>query len=354
MLRDRRLIEHAGRNLDVLALQCVGDVVGGQAERLHAIGIEPHPHGVVACAEHGDRADAVDARDRVGHFERGVVGDEQRVARLVRRVEVHDHHQVGRRLLHGDADIAHVGGQARVGDGDAVLHLHLGDVQIGAELEADRDRKATVGGRVRRDIDHILDAVDLLFDRRDHRRGHDLGTGAGILPGDADQGRRYLGILRDRQAQERHRAQDREDDRNHRRKDRPIDEEVRDAHFSPPPLWGRVGRGVGRSVARVDECSRLRMCATSRPPPLPLPTRERGTHSRRFESMSAPSHQFRPHSALVCAPSFFASFGDDDAGGAACSCTVTFMPGRARIRPLTTTRSEAATPSLITRMPSSS
>ena len=233
MLRDRRLIEHAGRNLDVLALQRVGDVVGGQAERLHAIGIEPHPHGVVACAEHGDRADAVDARDRVGHFERGVVGDEQRVTRLVRRVEVHDHHQVGRRLLHGDADIAHVGGQARVGDGDAVLHLHLGDVQIGAELKADRDRKATVGGRVRRDIDHILDAVDLLFDRRDHRRGHDLGTGAGILPGDADQGRRDLGILRDRQAQERHRAQDREDDRNHRGKDRPIDEEVRDAHLRP-------------------------------------------------------------------------------------------------------------------------
>ena len=175
--------------------------------------------------------DAIDAGDRVGHFQSGVVGDEQRVARLVGRVEVHDHHQVRRGLLHGDADIAHVRRQARIGDGDAVLHLHLGDVEIGAELEADRDREAAVGGRVRGDIDHVLDAVDLLLDRRHHSGGDDLGAGARILAGDADQRRRNLGILRDRQAQKRHGAQDRDDHRDHRGKDRPVDEEMRDAHL---------------------------------------------------------------------------------------------------------------------------
>ena len=45
--------------------------------------------------------------------------------------------------------------------------------------------------------------------------------------------RRDLGILRDRQAAERHRADDHEDDRDDGREDRPIDEEVRDAHRRP-------------------------------------------------------------------------------------------------------------------------
>ena len=97
-LVDRRLIEHAGGDLDVLALQRADDVAGGQAERLQAVGIEPDPHRIVAAAEHRDRADAVDAGERILDLERGVVGDEQRVARLVGRIQVHDHHQVGRGL----------------------------------------------------------------------------------------------------------------------------------------------------------------------------------------------------------------------------------------------------------------
>ena len=131
---------------------------------------------------------------------RGVIRDEQRVARLVRRIKVHDHHQVGRALVHGDADIAHVGRQARLRDGDAVLHLHLRDIEIGADIEGHRDREAAVGGRVRRHVDHVLDAVDLLLDRRHHGRGDDVGAGAGILAGDLDGRRRDFRILRDRQA----------------------------------------------------------------------------------------------------------------------------------------------------------
>jgi hypothetical protein len=94
---------------------------------------------------------------------------------------MHDHHQVGRALGHRDADVAHVGRQARLRDGDAVLHLHLRDIEIGADIEGDRDREPSIRGRIRRQIDHVLDAVDLLLDRRHHRRGDDVRTGAGIL-----------------------------------------------------------------------------------------------------------------------------------------------------------------------------
>jgi hypothetical protein len=55
-LIDRRLAEHARRDLDVLALQGRDDVPRRQPERLQAVGIEPDAHGIVAAAEHGDRA----------------------------------------------------------------------------------------------------------------------------------------------------------------------------------------------------------------------------------------------------------------------------------------------------------
>ena len=48
-------------------------------------GIEPDLHRVVARAEHGDRADAIDAGQHVLDLDVGVVGDEERIARLVRR-----------------------------------------------------------------------------------------------------------------------------------------------------------------------------------------------------------------------------------------------------------------------------
>ena len=161
-------------------------------ERLQPVGIEPDAHRIVAAAEHRDRADALDAAQHVDDVDAGVVGDEQRVARLVGRIQVHDHHQVGRGLGDRHADVAHVGGQPRLRDRHAVLHLHLRRIEIGAEIERHRDREAAVDRRVRRDVEHALDAVDLLLERRDDGRGDDLGAGARILAGDVDDRRRDI------------------------------------------------------------------------------------------------------------------------------------------------------------------
>ena len=98
-----------------------------------------------------------------------------------------------------DAEALHVLGQARLGDGDAVLHEDLGLVEVGAGLEDDVDRQPPVAGRLRDDVEHVVDAVDLLLDRRGDRVGDHLGRGAGIGRGDVDRGRRDLGIFRDRQ-----------------------------------------------------------------------------------------------------------------------------------------------------------
>ena len=71
-------------------------------------------------------------------------------------------------------------GQLRHGQRDAVLHQHLGHVQVGAQLEGDRQRVGAVVGALRRHVEHVLDAVDLLLDRRGHGVGHHLGVGPGI------------------------------------------------------------------------------------------------------------------------------------------------------------------------------
>ena len=85
-------------------------------------------------------------------------------------------------------------------DRDAVLHQHLRRIEVGAELEGDGERELAVAGRLRRHVEHVLDAVDLLLERRGDGVGDDLGRGAGIGGGDRDRRRRDLRILRDRQA----------------------------------------------------------------------------------------------------------------------------------------------------------
>ena len=80
LLRHRRLIEHAGGDLDVLALQRDDDVGRGQADRLQAVGIDPDAHRIIATAENGDRADPVDAGEDVGDGQGRIVGNKQRVA----------------------------------------------------------------------------------------------------------------------------------------------------------------------------------------------------------------------------------------------------------------------------------
>src|SRR5262249_17847203 len=83
LLRARRLVEDPGTDPDRLTLQSNDDVVRGQVQSLQTVGIDPDAHRVVATAEHRDRADAVDAGEDVGDCQRGIIGDEQAVARLV-------------------------------------------------------------------------------------------------------------------------------------------------------------------------------------------------------------------------------------------------------------------------------
>ena len=172
------------------------------ADRLrggHLLRIEPQPHAVIALADVGDVAHAFQPRKFVFELDRGVVAQIQIVAAAVGREQIDDHQHAGRFLFHRHAAALHQVGQNRLGQRHAVLHQHLGHVQIDAVLERHRQHVVAVVGALGRHVQHVFDADHLLLDRRGDGIGHHLGIGAGIRRRNFDRRRRDFRILRNRQ-----------------------------------------------------------------------------------------------------------------------------------------------------------
>ncbi len=176
--RGGRLPEAARGHLDVLLAQRLHDVVGRQAARREAVGIDPEPHRVLALAEHHDVADARHALDRVLDVDVEVVAQEERVVRALLREHADRHDEPGRLLLDRDAGRADLGGHAAERLIDAILHVDGGDVLIARHVEGDRDRRDAAVRAGGGHVEHALDAVDRLLERRRDRRLDFLRVGA--------------------------------------------------------------------------------------------------------------------------------------------------------------------------------
>ena len=98
-----RRADDASRHLQVLLADRVDDVSRREVARGHLVRVEPHAHGVVARAEHGDLPGPRNARQLVPDVEQSVVPEVHGVVAPVRRHEVYDHRDVGRPLLGRDA-----------------------------------------------------------------------------------------------------------------------------------------------------------------------------------------------------------------------------------------------------------
>ena len=188
--------------------------------------VEPDTHGVFAAGKDLHIADPRQPCQRVLHMQRRVVRDVKGIAGRIGRIEVYCEQDVGRRLPHLHAEPLHVFRQPGQRVLDAVLRQHLRHVQIGPDPERHGDSELAVACRLARHVDHVLDAVDLLLERRRHRARHRLGGGAGIGRGDLHRRRHDLRILRDRQDVERPEPDQRQEDGKHCREDRPVDEAV--------------------------------------------------------------------------------------------------------------------------------
>ena len=196
------------------------DQLGGQA-----IGIEPDSHGVLA-AEGAHVADARNPSQYVECVDLRVVVEERRVIASVGRNQVHHADHVGRRLLDRHAELLHFGRKHGLGGLHAVLDVDGGDVLGVADVKGRHDRGNAVAGAVGVEVDHPLDAVELLLDRRGDRLGDGLSVGAGEGGGHLHLRRRDLGILGDRQQEDANAADQEHEQGQHGREDRPADEEI--------------------------------------------------------------------------------------------------------------------------------
>ncbi len=252
----RRAADAAGRDLDVLLADCGDDVEGRERARRCLVRVDPHAHRVVADPEGERLADARQARELVTHAQVREVRQVQRVVGLVGRVEVHDQRQRGGSLDRRDAERPHRFGEAGYRLGNAILHLHRGEVDVRAALESDLELHLAVGARRRFHVDHVLDAVHRLLDRA----GDGLGDGARVCARIGRphlHGRRHhVRVLADRQARDRHESRDEDQRRQDRREDRPVDEDPREisvlghATSPPPALPARASAGWAGPSAR--------------------------------------------------------------------------------------------------------
>src|SRR5882724_4570764 len=258
---------------------------------------------------------------------------------------MHDHGDVGRLFFRRYTDALHIGRENGDRNSDAVLHQHLGGIEIGAEFESDAQRHVAVACALRRHVEHVLNAVDLLLDRLRNRFRYHLRVRAGIGGRDLDRWWRNLGILGNWKRRKRDHADERDDDADDAGKDRPVDEEVRKVHSNAEcgiriaELLARLRRAV-LMEATVIAISSSASCLIA----VSFAARTRSDSS---SNSSQPNSEFR---------TYFLGSGFEGvgcAGGVSCSgIGFTGIPGCSSCRRVETTFSPSLRPFFTIRLPS--
>jgi len=133
---------------------------------------------------------------------------------------MHHHRQIGGALDSGYAKAPNRLGQAGLGLRHPVLNKLLGLIGVG-----DSQGHQAIGGGLAAHIEHPLDAVDLLFDRRRYCLSDNLRIGSRKLRAHNHRGRHDLGIFGDRHDRQREQPCHENQHRQDAGKDRPVDEE---------------------------------------------------------------------------------------------------------------------------------
>ena len=219
-------IAHAARgDLHVLLLDGLGEVAHGQPVGDQLGRIDPDAHGALG-AEQLHAAHALDAPQLLDDIARHVVIECQLVELAARRDQAHQQQKARRGRLHLQAVLAHGLRQARLHGLDAVLHIHLGQLGVGAGLEGGLDLGRARGVHRGLEVQQVADAGQLALDQRDHGVIERLGRGARIGGIQAHRGRRHRGIARDRQLRNGKHTQQHDEQRDDPGKDGPVNEEL--------------------------------------------------------------------------------------------------------------------------------
>src|SRR5262249_20938297 len=133
----RWLADVTGGHLAVLLADGVDHVCGGQGEGRPPFRGHPDAHAFVFLAGKVYVADARHAPQLVRNLDGGVVAEVELAVAPPGRIDADDLQDVRVALAGGDADLLDHFGQERQGQVDAVLHEHLGEVQVDPRLEGD-------------------------------------------------------------------------------------------------------------------------------------------------------------------------------------------------------------------------
>ena len=203
-----QVADGAAGHLGVLAADGGCHVLGRELVALQLGGIEPDAHRLFR-AEQLCLAYAGHTLDFGHDIARGIVAQGHRVIGLGVLGRQHDEQQeVGRRLVHAHALLRHGRRQARRGARQAVLHVHLRQIHVGAGLEADGDAARAIGLGHRLHVDQTGRAVHLALDHGQHAVFEHLRGRAWIGGVDDDGRRSHLGVLSDRKLGQRNTTED--------------------------------------------------------------------------------------------------------------------------------------------------
>ncbi len=123
------------RRLSILGLDGVDDVARGEAETGQPVGSHPGAHRIVLRPPQRRVADAGGALDLIEQIDRDVIGEEQRIVGVLRRIDRDDAEQRRRFLLDRHALALHLRRELRQRDLHAIVDIDRVDVRIGSEFE---------------------------------------------------------------------------------------------------------------------------------------------------------------------------------------------------------------------------
>ena len=212
-----------------------------QPQRLQLVGKHPDAHRVVRGAEGVDLAEAGHTQERVVDVDGGVVAEKVLAVRTVRRIEREDEKRRRDRFAHREAQRLHLRGQQGGRLRDAVLDEHVVRVDVRPDLEVDAQRERPVVRVRRREINHVVDAVRLLLDRRGDGPLDRERVGARVRRLHEDLGGDDVRILRDRKPGNHGAADEDDEDGDDDRHHGPRDEEPPHGRLPPRGCAGRAG-----------------------------------------------------------------------------------------------------------------
>ena len=197
----RAATETAGGHLDVLCGNGRIDIADRQAITEQFLRIDPNAHGRFS-GEKLQFANAWQTTDFIIDVAHGVIGqcDLILILRAILVTQGDDHQKAGISLFDLQPLLHDGSGQARFRFFDAVLDIHLCQIDVGARLESDGDFTKTGGTGRRIVIQQAFGTIELFFDDADDRFTDQLGRCARIGGMYVDLWRSDSGVLGNRQS----------------------------------------------------------------------------------------------------------------------------------------------------------